>query len=267
MFFQISHHSLWYELLQIKDTQWNVILKLLLISPKKLTDEWQTLVFYVLGLKLPLVPCGIGDGDQSNSRVLYTHSNDSMLKVGWSSQTIGVWTLAQIIVINVITCVVIPYIMLGPQRHMWYLPWSLIIFDRFSDSWHCQQMMYSFDFLVPAKISGRIRPGKVYDMTIHMTLYFYIFLLRRWDLCHAVAGCQLWANLSSFRAANRSSKRGGLEFVVGRSFERGNDTRWSLFHNSLELFLGDMWKPVKTVGPDFRLKQNSWKTGGEEKHI
>ena len=52
-FFHISHHSLWYELLQIKDTQWNVILKLLLISLMKLTDEWQTLVFYVLGLKLP----------------------------------------------------------------------------------------------------------------------------------------------------------------------------------------------------------------------
>ena len=45
-------------------------------------------------------------------------------------------------------------------------------------------------------------------------------------------------------------------FVVGGSFEHGNDTRSSLFHNSLELFLGDMWKPVKTVGPDFRLKQN-----------
>lgn len=127
-----------------------------------------------------------------------------------------------------------------------------MIFDRFSDSWHCQQMMYSFDFLVPAKISGRIRPGKVYDLAIHiMILCFYIFLLWRWDLCHAVAGCQLWANLSSFRASNWSSKRGGLEFVV----------------NSLELFLGDMWKPVKTVGPDFRLKQNVWKTGGEEKHI
>lgn len=45
-------------------------------------------------------------------------------------------------------------------------------------------------------------------------------------------------------------------FVVGGSFERGNDTRSSSFHNSLELLLGDMWKPVKTVGPDFRLKQN-----------
>lgn len=50
-----------------------------------------------------------------------------------------------------------------------------MIFNRFSDSWHCQQMMYSFDFLVPAKISGRIGPGKVYGLStwLYISIYFY----------------------------------------------------------------------------------------------
>ena len=157
-----------------------------LISLKKLTDEWQTLVFYVLGLKLPLVPCGIGDGDQSNSnnsKVLYTHSNDSMLKVGWPSQTIGVWTLAQIIVINVTTCVVIPYIMLVPQGHMWYLPWSLIVFliAGTANKWCTLSISSS-----PQKYPAEMGLEKYMIWTIHMTstwLYISISFYFEDEIC------------------------------------------------------------------------------------
>lgn len=199
MFFQISHHSLWNELLQIKDTQWNVILKLLLISLKKLTDEWQTLVFYVLGLKLPLVPCGIGYGDQSNSRVLYTHSNDSMLKVGWPSQTIGVWTLSQIVVIHVITCVVIPYIMLVPQGHMWYLPWSLIVFliAGTANKWCTLSISSS-----PQKYPAELGLEKYMDYP-HDSIFLYISTLKmRFVPC----SCRMSALSKSFLFQSCKSK-------------------------------------------------------------
>ncbi len=45
---------------------------------------------YVPGSKLPLFPYLIGDGHQPNSRGLYTHYKDSLLKVGWPSPIQGV---------------------------------------------------------------------------------------------------------------------------------------------------------------------------------
>ena len=75
--------------LQRKKTCWRRFSQFSL-EPRK-NPGWGYIVdsttqLYVLGSKLPLFPYTvIGDGHQPNSRGLYTHYKDSLLKVGWPS--------------------------------------------------------------------------------------------------------------------------------------------------------------------------------------
>lgn len=120
-----------------------------------------------------------------------------MWKVGWPSPTIANIYIYIFIVINVIICVVIPYVMLVPRRHMWYLRWSLIVFliAGTANKWctlYCR-------LNVPAKISRRIGPWKVY----WLSTWLYISTLKmRFVRCT----CRMSALSKSFLFQSCKSK-------------------------------------------------------------